>query len=97
MDVSAAIESGRVHDQLYPLQVDADEIVPDAVLNTLIERGHNITGMSSVVIIDEKENFFDSRAVVTVSDMSRVAAVVQAVVRKNGKIFGMWCFDVILV
>lgn len=65
MDVSAAIESGRVHDQLYPLQVDADEIVPDAVLNTLIERGHNIT----------------------VSDMSRVAAVVQAVVRKNGKIF----------
>lgn len=65
MDISAAIESGRVHDQLYPLQVDADEIVPGAVLNTLIERGHNIT----------------------VSDMNRVAAVVQAVVRKDGKIF----------
>jgi hypothetical protein len=41
--------------------------------------------------------FFDSRAVVTVSDMNRVAAVVQAVVRQDGKIFGMWCFDVILV
>jgi gamma-glutamyltranspeptidase/glutathione hydrolase/leukotriene-C4 hydrolase len=51
MDVSAAIESGRVHDQLYPLQVDADDIVPGTVLNSLIERGHNITGMSNVAIV----------------------------------------------
>ncbi|KAG1752922.1 gamma-glutamyltranspeptidase [Suillus lakei] len=65
MDVSAAIESGRVHDQLYPLQVDADEIVPGVLLNALVERGHNIT----------------------VSDINRVAAVVQAVVRMDGKIF----------
>jgi hypothetical protein len=28
--------------------------------------------------------------------MNRVAAVVQAVVSKDGRIFGMWCFDVIL-
>lgn len=48
MDVSAAIESGRVHDQLYPLEVDVDEIVPVAVQNSLIERGHNITGMSNL-------------------------------------------------
>jgi gamma-glutamyltranspeptidase/glutathione hydrolase/leukotriene-C4 hydrolase len=65
MDVSAAIESGRVHDQLYPLQVDADDIVPGTVLNSLIERGHNIT----------------------VSDINRVAAVVQAVMRVDGRIF----------
>lgn len=65
MDVSAAIENGRVHDQLYPLEVDADEIVPVAILNSLIERGHNIT----------------------VSKIDRVAAVVQAVVSMDGRIF----------
>lgn len=56
MDVSAAIENGRVHDQLYPLEVDADEIVPVTILNSLIERGHNITGMSNAVIIYEKDH-----------------------------------------
>ncbi|KAG1751511.1 gamma-glutamyltranspeptidase [Suillus paluster] len=60
-----AIEAGRVHDQLYPLTVDADDIVPGLILNALIDRGHNVT----------------------VSDINRIAAVVQAVVSKDGKIF----------
>ncbi|KAG0704532.1 gamma-glutamyltranspeptidase [Suillus ampliporus] len=65
MDVSEAIEAGRVHDQLYPLEVNADDVVPDILVNALISRGHNIT----------------------VSDINRIAAVVQAVVQKDGKIF----------
>lgn len=65
MDVSEAIECGRVHDQLYPLEVDADDVVPGPLINALLERGHNIT----------------------VSDINRIAAVVQAVVQKDGKIF----------
>jgi gamma-glutamyltranspeptidase/glutathione hydrolase/leukotriene-C4 hydrolase len=46
MDISQAIEAGRVHDQLYPLEVDADDIVPDYLLTALRERGHNVTGTS---------------------------------------------------
>ncbi|OAX42511.1 gamma-glutamyltranspeptidase [Rhizopogon vinicolor AM-OR11-026] len=65
MDVSEAIEAGRVHDQLYPLTVDVDNIVSESVLIALSERGHNVT----------------------VSDINRVAAVVQAVVQKDGKIY----------
>src|SRR6267154_6652817 len=47
MDVSEAIEAGRVHDQLFPLEVYADDVVPDILLTALRERGHNVTGMSS--------------------------------------------------
>lgn len=47
MDVSEAIEAGRVHDQLYPFKVDADEVVPCYLLDALKERGHNVTGMSA--------------------------------------------------
>ncbi|KAI0374193.1 gamma-glutamyltranspeptidase [Pilatotrama ljubarskyi] len=43
MDVSAAIEYGRVHDQLFPTMVDADDILPPALLEGLREKGHNIT------------------------------------------------------
>jgi len=45
MDVSEAIEAGRVHDQLYPPIVDADDVVPEYLMNSLRERGHNVTGM----------------------------------------------------
>ncbi|KAI0355646.1 gamma-glutamyltranspeptidase [Trametes cingulata] len=44
MDVSAAIEYGRVHDQLFPTMVDADDVLPPALLDGLREKGHNITG-----------------------------------------------------
>ncbi|RPD59787.1 gamma-glutamyltranspeptidase [Lentinus tigrinus ALCF2SS1-6] len=43
MDVSAAIEHGRVHDQLFPTMVDADDILPADLLDGLRDKGHNIT------------------------------------------------------
>ncbi|OSD06711.1 gamma-glutamyltranspeptidase [Trametes coccinea BRFM310] len=43
MDVSGAIESGRLHDQLFPMMVDADDILPASLLDGLREKGHNIT------------------------------------------------------
>lgn len=45
MGVSAAIEYGRVHNQLFPTTVDADDILPPALLEGLEQKGHNITGM----------------------------------------------------
>ncbi|KIJ67718.1 hypothetical protein HYDPIDRAFT_83226 [Hydnomerulius pinastri MD-312] len=65
MDASEAVEYGRVHDQLYPTVVDADNVLPSSLLADLRSRGHNIT----------------------VLDINRVAAVVQTVVRKDGKIY----------
>ena len=44
LDVSEAIEAGRVHDQLYPLGVEVDSIVPKENVDALVERGHNVTG-----------------------------------------------------
>ncbi|KAI1794183.1 gamma-glutamyltranspeptidase [Ganoderma leucocontextum] len=44
MDVSAAIEYGRLHDQLFPTMVDADDILPPALLDGLRAKGHNVTG-----------------------------------------------------
>ena len=46
MDASAAIEYGRVHDQLYPTMVDTDEVLPPYIIDTLVEKGHNITSES---------------------------------------------------
>ncbi|OAX32362.1 hypothetical protein K503DRAFT_702145, partial [Rhizopogon vinicolor AM-OR11-026] len=43
MDVNEVIETGRVHNQLYPLDVDVDDAVPGSLLNALRERGHNVT------------------------------------------------------
>ncbi|KAL1748659.1 gamma-glutamyltranspeptidase [Schizophyllum fasciatum] len=43
MDVSSAIEYGRLHDQLYPLQLDIDDTYPADVIEGLKERGHNVT------------------------------------------------------
>ncbi|EGO25825.1 hypothetical protein SERLADRAFT_388352 [Serpula lacrymans var. lacrymans S7.9] len=65
MDVSEAIEYGRLHDQLYPLRVNVDNIYPTELVDALKERGHNVT----------------------VVDINRVAAVVQAVVRQDGTIY----------
>ena len=44
MDVSSAIEYGRLHDQLYPLNLDVDDTYPQDVIDGLKERGHNVTG-----------------------------------------------------
>ncbi|KAI0769786.1 gamma-glutamyltranspeptidase [Trametes elegans] len=43
MDVSAAIEHGRLHDQLFPTIVDTDDVLPRALLDGLREKGHNIS------------------------------------------------------
>ncbi|KIY61396.1 gamma-glutamyltranspeptidase [Cylindrobasidium torrendii FP15055 ss-10] len=43
MDISQAIEFGRVHDQLYPQTVIADDIYPSDLLEGLKTRGHNVT------------------------------------------------------
>lgn len=65
MDVSAAIEYGRLHDQLFPSMVDADNSYSAEILDGLREKGHNVT----------------------VSDINRVAAVVQAVTKKGKMIY----------
>lgn len=43
MDASEAVEFGRVHDQLYPLEVDADETYPRDALDYLRKVGHNVS------------------------------------------------------
>ncbi|KAF8909841.1 gamma-glutamyltranspeptidase [Mucidula mucida] len=65
MNISDAIEYGRLHDQLYPLFMDADSVYPKEILKDLVARGHNVT----------------------VADVNRVAAVIQGVMMKDGKIF----------
>ncbi|KAF9566795.1 gamma-glutamyltranspeptidase [Agrocybe pediades] len=62
LDISAAIEYGRLHDQLYPLEVDADDVYPMDILHDLEKRGHQVK----------------------VSDVNRVAAVIQAVMSEDG-------------
>lgn len=43
LDLSEAIEFGRLHDQLYPLFLDADNVYPSDLLDDLRSRGHNVT------------------------------------------------------
>lgn len=43
LDLSEAIEFGRLHDQLYPLYLDADNVYPGDLLDDLRSRGHNVT------------------------------------------------------
>ena len=45
MDLGDAIEAGRVHDQLYPEITVADSTYPLELVEELIARGHNVTGM----------------------------------------------------
>ncbi len=45
LNLSEAIEFGRLHDQLYPLFLDADNVYPSDLLDDLRSRGHNVTGM----------------------------------------------------
>ncbi len=83
-DVSSAIEYGRLHDQLYPLEVQADDIYPSETLADLEGRGHNITGT-----LDRSHGPLLGANFVTVLDVNRIAAVVQAVVKKEGVVYGM--------
>ncbi|KAI0682415.1 gamma-glutamyltranspeptidase [Cytidiella melzeri] len=65
LDASAAVEYGRVHDQLYPQLVDVDNIYPSEILEDLKQKGHNIT----------------------VGDISRIAAVVQVVIKQGDTLY----------
>ncbi|KAG5645211.1 hypothetical protein DXG03_006729 [Asterophora parasitica] len=64
LDLSSAIEFGRVHDQLS-LVLDVDHVYPREIVDGLRDLGHNVT----------------------IRDVNRVAAVVQAVAKIDGKIF----------
>ena len=86
MDPSQAVEWGRVHDQLYPLSVEVDDVLSKEVIDGLIERGHNITGLCS-----PGSQIWFIHTFCLVADINRVAAVVQAVMRKGDKIYGA-CF-----
>ena len=46
LDASAAVEYGRVHDQLFPTFIDADNVYPEELLDGLRDRGHNVSGRS---------------------------------------------------
>lgn len=46
LDASQAVEFGRLHDQLYPLCLDVDNVYPQDLVDNLAQRGHNITGIS---------------------------------------------------
>ena len=48
MDVSAAIEHGRLHDQLFPTTVEADDTLPVELLDGLRASGHNVTGKEAL-------------------------------------------------
>ncbi|KAF8070173.1 gamma-glutamyltranspeptidase [Lyophyllum atratum] len=43
LDLSTAIEFGRVHDQLYPLVLDVDNVYPPRIIDGLRALGHNVT------------------------------------------------------
>ncbi|KAH0589440.1 hypothetical protein H2248_005197 [Termitomyces sp. 'cryptogamus'] len=43
LDLSAAIEYGRVHNQLFPLIVDVDNVYPQEIIDGLRDMGHNVT------------------------------------------------------
>ncbi|KIY53111.1 gamma-glutamyltranspeptidase [Fistulina hepatica ATCC 64428] len=43
LDISKAIEYGRVHDQLYPLTMEVDDTYPADIIDGLRALGHNVT------------------------------------------------------
>jgi gamma-glutamyltranspeptidase/glutathione hydrolase/leukotriene-C4 hydrolase len=85
LDVSQAVEFGRLHDQLYPLILDADSGYPPDILDALRDRGHNVTGAFKRALDLVSTTYED---LITVCDINRVAAVIQAVVQQNGRITG---------
>jgi len=48
LDVSQAIEYGRLHNQLYPEELDADDVYPQGILEGLRKLGHRVTGKQTV-------------------------------------------------
>lgn len=88
IDISQAVEAPRAHDQLYPSITELDSIFDQVSLDGLIARGHNVTGKNSGFL---KNTSFQHLSVIcdpVVQDINRVAAVIQAILVKNGLIFG---------
>jgi gamma-glutamyltranspeptidase / glutathione hydrolase / leukotriene-C4 hydrolase len=84
LDLSQSVEFGRLHDQLYPMLVDVDDDYPHDILCSLKQMGHNISGdISHLSVLGPR---IDCAHVV--ADVGRVAGVVQAVMQKDGRIFG---------
>lgn len=54
MDASAAVEYGRFHDQLYPMLLDTDDVLPNEVIDALLVRGHNVSSEFYVVMISAR-------------------------------------------
>jgi len=52
LNLSDAIEFGRLHDQLFPSTLDADDVYPPDILKDLKGRGHNIIGEAQKNLVD---------------------------------------------
>ncbi|KAF8491258.1 gamma-glutamyltranspeptidase [Gautieria morchelliformis] len=74
VDVSMAVEGPRAHNQLFPLEVFMDSTFDQKSIDALQTRGHNTTGQPYI-----PNN--------PLTDINRIAAVVQAVMAKDGEIF----------
>ena len=83
MDASSAIEFGRLHDQLYPMHVEVDNVYPPEIIEDLKRKGHNITSKCEVQV-----RRFTVLTCHAVADISRVAAVVQVITKKGDTIYG---------
>ena len=83
-DIREAIEYGRLHNQLYPPVVDADDIYPEGILDELRMRGHNVTGLQCLLFCSLVEIYL----LFVVYDINRAAAVVQGVLQKDSIIYG---------
>lgn len=84
MNTSKAVEYGRLHDQLYPQILEAEAIYPREILDTLRDRGHNVTGDPRKLIIASQSGPNPP----TVSDANLPGSVVQVVMQKGRKLFG---------
>lgn len=85
LDASAAVEVGRVHDQLFPMIVDTDNVYPPEVVEDLRQRGHNMTSAYCAFFARGNQPLTSSRSV---ADIKRVAAVVQVITKKDGVLYG---------
>lgn len=93
LDAREAVEFGRLHDQLFPQFVEADNVFPADLIEELRGRGHNITCEFSSLFVFREGMFIGCGAVM---DISRVAAVVQLVMKDGDTIYGT-CFLFVLI
>lgn len=88
LDPSRAIEWGRVHDQLYPLHVEVDDVLSNEEIDGLRQRGHNVTGLCSLTRDSSLAHQLTKHGFASVEDINRVAAAMYAVVKKGDTLYG---------